>query len=568
MSEKKVGKRLLTWVLVLVMTLSLLPLNVLADETASSGNVKYGTIDKDGKWTATENGTGTNNITGITGVKSVSKTAEPATDKYGKIIPNQYEVTLKVELEQTTSTTPPGAAATALVLDCSGSMKYCMKDAHTHDSTCYEQIKTKCTKENNKNHWKKKWGSNQYSHIDRSPCVNEDGTYYFYKQGALICTKTEGHVHNDSCGANGNSRMDAAKKASIDFLKVYSGFAATDFNENGSLKSSAADKSLSRYVAVIRFSDALDNDPSWVDVSTVNGYTQAFEAIVNARAEGGTNLDAGLRKASDLMEVSPIAGISAKNVIALTDGEPTFYQYYYDGIWYDKGWYTGGQGNYCDTDTYNTTKQSATTLKSKSVELYTVCFSAVGEKMKNGRNWKGWTYWNTTVDRYLATEIATDANHAKTAKTADELNTVFAAITDTIVSGLNSGTVTDRLPAGVTFKNGIPDGFTSTSENGAYKWELSGAAGTGENGKTVYTYTKTYTVTIDPETAVADKDGYVPLNGKTTLTVEGASVDFPIPAGKVTPNTMTLTATGYNGKYDGGAHGGEITNPDGATLTY
>ena len=30
MSEKKVGKRLLTWVLVLVMTLSLLPLNVLA----------------------------------------------------------------------------------------------------------------------------------------------------------------------------------------------------------------------------------------------------------------------------------------------------------------------------------------------------------------------------------------------------------------------------------------------------------------------------------------------------------------------------------------------------------
>lgn len=32
MSEKKVGKRLLTWVLVLVMTLSLLPLNVLAVE--------------------------------------------------------------------------------------------------------------------------------------------------------------------------------------------------------------------------------------------------------------------------------------------------------------------------------------------------------------------------------------------------------------------------------------------------------------------------------------------------------------------------------------------------------
>lgn len=38
MSEKKVGKRLLTWVLVLVMTLSLLPLNVLADEIPEPDN--------------------------------------------------------------------------------------------------------------------------------------------------------------------------------------------------------------------------------------------------------------------------------------------------------------------------------------------------------------------------------------------------------------------------------------------------------------------------------------------------------------------------------------------------
>ena len=125
MSEKKVGKRLLTWVLVLVMTLSLLPLNVLADETAPSGNVKYGTIGEDGKWTETPNDTGTNNNTGITGVKSVSKTAKPTTDKNGNIISNQYDVTLKVELEQTKSSSAPGAAATVLVMDHSGSMNGC-----------------------------------------------------------------------------------------------------------------------------------------------------------------------------------------------------------------------------------------------------------------------------------------------------------------------------------------------------------------------------------------------------------------------------------------------------------
>lgn len=47
MSEKKVGKRLLTWVLVLVMTLSLLPLNVLADVIPETDNTP-------GKVTATK----------------------------------------------------------------------------------------------------------------------------------------------------------------------------------------------------------------------------------------------------------------------------------------------------------------------------------------------------------------------------------------------------------------------------------------------------------------------------------------------------------------------------------
>ena len=38
MSEKKTGKRLLSWVLVLIMALSLLPLNVLADEVSETPN--------------------------------------------------------------------------------------------------------------------------------------------------------------------------------------------------------------------------------------------------------------------------------------------------------------------------------------------------------------------------------------------------------------------------------------------------------------------------------------------------------------------------------------------------
>lgn len=60
MSEKKVGKRLLTWVLVLVMTLSLLPLNVLADEVnppvpgeVTATKSCTSTPDEDGNYTIT-----------------------------------------------------------------------------------------------------------------------------------------------------------------------------------------------------------------------------------------------------------------------------------------------------------------------------------------------------------------------------------------------------------------------------------------------------------------------------------------------------------------------------------
>ena len=128
----------------------------------------------------------------------------------------------------------------------------------------------------------------------------------------------------------------------------------------------------------------------------------------------------------------------------------------------------------------------------------------------------------------------------------------FAAITKDIVSGLNSGTVTDILPTGVTPDNRFVGEWKLNADEAVKDTKT-------EDGvkKTIYTWEKTYTVTIDPETAEADKDGYVPLNGKTTLTVEGGSVDFPIPAGKVTPKTLMLTATSYTGKYDGQKH--EVT---------
>lgn len=98
MSEKKVGKRLLTWVLVLVMTLSLLPLNVLADEGDTAGNTNTDTK------CSTEN-------SGANLVKSATKDG----DTY-KI---QLESWVTGTVESTTGSVPLDIV---LVLDQSGSM--------------------------------------------------------------------------------------------------------------------------------------------------------------------------------------------------------------------------------------------------------------------------------------------------------------------------------------------------------------------------------------------------------------------------------------------------------------
>ena len=520
MSEKKVGKRLLTWVLVLVMTLSLLPLNVLAAETASSGNVKYGTIDKDGKWTATENGTGTNNITGITGVKSVSKTAKPITDEYGKIIPNQYDVTLKVELEQTTSTTLPGAAATVLVMDHSGSMNGC--------AFC--------------NSWQFPLGKKYYHAEDCKYDKQGRNTEVEYSQ----------------------SRMAAATEAVKSFIKTYSG----RFDENDK-ETTTENLNLGRWVCLVWFNKTGGVvNGGWLDVSNKDAYNAAI-VTDGWKAQEGTNLDCGLKFADNQLKQDTVKKIekSLKNVVVLTDGKPTYYLKEVKGksdiIIGDTNYKVKHDGKSCDEDTFQNTKNSATDLKN-SASVYTVCFGASGEKIKDYDEVK---HPEIAGGDYLKNKIATSPTSGKIyaydAGDTNGLMSAFAAITKDIVSGLNSGTVTDSLPTCVTADNRFVGEWKLNADEAVKDTKT-------EDGvkKTIYTWEKTYTVTINPETAVADKDGYVPLNGKTTLTVDGGSVDFPIPAGKVTPKTLTLTATDYTGKYDGKAHGGTVTSPNGATLTY
>ena len=472
-------KKFLALVLTLAMVLSLAPVGALAtdgEESQKPEDVIYNKEAYDGNAT-------------VDGVDSLNKTAK----KTGE---NTYEVTLEVKMHETTSTISQ-AAATVLVIDVSSSMNdpTCGKEEHTHTDRCYTTHK-KCTREDNPGHWTD-WGHKRSG----TGCTHIPFEGWFYQIDPILSCTKEVHTHTSSCYP-----IDAAKKAAKSFVDTYAG--------NG--------ESAGRYLSIVVFGTNAYVELEWIDVSTVNGKESATSAIDKISANGGTNLEQGLAKAKNQFADQTVTSVNFKNVVALTDGAPTFYG---EGGWFGPS----GSGSSGSKETNDETAKTATELK-KVANLYTVCFGA-----ENTTTYRG----GPTVGNFLKGSIATDSSHAYNADNAGDLNEVFEKISQTITSGLSAGTVHDALPTGVS--------SAAFGENMEADWNLSEEGGftcnkttNAKTGRTDYTYTKTYTVTIDPEKIVTSKleNGYYPLNDRTTLTVKTGDtntvLDFPIPAGKVT----------------------------------
>lgn len=366
------------------------------------------------------------------------------------------------------------------------------------------------------------------------------------------CGYTEGYSHNWNYGHNFKSRIAAAQTAAKQFIDAF--------------KSDSA----KRYVSVVRFSDNASVACEWKDVSTLAGYKAAIKAIEGLSADGGTNLDAGLQTANTQLSKTTVASIkaNAKNVIALTDGMPTYYQ----GA-------SGSVRNHASTGcpiTNDRTAASATTLKN-SAALYTVCFGASNDKC-----WSDWEYnkrddiyeygsWSgkkycsdsrhaqdgPTVGDFLKNSIATQATNDKTyaynAANTNDLLDVFKSITDTITEGISAGTVKDGLPTGVSFVGDAPTAFVENAD-GTYSWELIPEnAKKGTDGeKTTYTYKVSYVVTLDTSDPEFNEDIYHALNTETTFTAGGKVYKFNVPGVKGTAPRYKVTYE-YTGTVPTGA---------------
>ena len=333
------------------------------------------------------------------------------------------------------------------------------------------------------------------------------------------------------------SRLTSAKAAANSFLDSYSGTASESGN--------------GRYVAIVKFATNSSIVCEWTDVSTSSGLTAAKNVINGLKANGGTNLDAGLKSAAALLGYDAVKGVTSKNVIALTDGQPTFYG---NGI--------EAHGSYGCPDTNNATAASAAAARALA-DVYTVCFGVANELCWEKGSVHEWGLIGPrethdsdgpTVGAFLRDSIATPASADKTyaynANNTAELNKAFEAITQEITSGLTTGLkVTDS--AGQYIDMTAPSQYVSVEE--AYEWTLSDPVVSTDGTTTTYTYSVSYTVKLDT-TAEGFVDGqYYPTNGETYLTYTDENGDenklyFEIPGVKGTAPRYTVT-------YNNGANG-------------
>ncbi|WP_395815062.1 immunoglobulin-like domain-containing protein [Clostridium sp. C45] len=332
----------------------------------------------------------------------------------------------------------------------------------------------------------------------------------------------------DTSGSMGDyQRLINAKNTAKEFVKKYAG----DEPDSG------------RYLAIVNFATNTNIILNWTDVSSADGKASADNAINQLYADGGTNLHAGIKQASQLFDDTAIQDIESKNTIVLTDGAPTYYLknctsdinciFYTHVTISNTRYHVGGDGDKGSETINDATAAEAKTLKGKST-VYTICYGASREMTYQG---------GPTVSAYLKNNIASEMKNAYDADDSDDLVDAFKAITETITSGLDGkGLSVFDGSAPFVSVSGLPESIVQDEEG--FTWKLENAEESTEGNKKYYTYRLTYKVTLNADAIDFDEGKWYPLNGKTYITLaDGEKVYFPIPAGQGVKTRYTVTYT-------------------------
>ena len=487
MAGKKTGKRLLTWVLVLVMALSLLPLNALADELDMAGDP-----DTSRTQSTEENGAHL--------VKSATKDGD----------------TYQIQLESwvtgnVTSTTNSVPLDIVLVLDQSGSMKgnklnnlktavtsfvdAINKDADDHDVEHRIAIVGFASN-------KTEGGSNY-----------ESGAWYntgFFVDGKLKNYETyQGQGQWEDVYLTSESRPEEGYEYSA-YVNPYDYYRTDiEYNEEkqewGYWDSGWFEWT---WTKITPKTDANDDNPDHIQVQrrvkagyiplTADDYRAALvdsdrqditEAIDNLSASGATRASYGMEMANKVFANNELRKGSSRVVVFFTDGEP-------------------GQDGYDTNEAGRAIAQAHATKKTYDAKVFSVGMfdnpsTHVGKFMDyvssnypnanaSSNYWGNWTitsgtkdadkYYMTVENGDLSAVFKTISGSILTPNVKADANTV---LTDTLSQYFDFDGVTvenGTVTGGVTVKKVAYQGNDKWAENGT---DITSSVDVGLNGKTV-----------------------------------------------------------------------------------
>ena len=270
-------RRLLSLLMALVMSLSLVQITAFAEETDQQSVQRTKQIT-DAGGTAYFKADGTSSTENDWAVK-LSRTLTPTGTE------NLFNVNLEITTRDNTVSTDAEAAA-VLVIDTSGSMADC--------ATCGKG-------ENDQNHegrpvWKCPVGDTTW----------DPGPWYTCR----------------NCGYRGwdHTLVNVGPNHAYQSRLELAQFAAKSFAASFAKNAAGEVASAPRYIAIVGFADKANTKQTWVDVTQG---TDAVEAAINGlTADGGTNTEAGLQLASNLLGQK--VAVENRFVVLLTDGQPTY----------------------------------------------------------------------------------------------------------------------------------------------------------------------------------------------------------------------------------------------------
>ena len=372
----------------------------------------------------------------------------------------------------------------------------------------------------------------------------------------------------DSSGSMEGGRLTSAKKAAKNFVDKY----VKD--------TTSADN---RYAALVEFASDAWTLNNWINLAQG---TKTFKASIDSlRAGGGTNIEAGLQLAYNLIQEGKknvLKNCTNINVILLSDGCPTFHVNENTRTSTAKVEGVQGGGNVAELEDWQQAEAAASTIRNSGISLYSIAFATGTAQFESTETKQEWV-WDffpisghyETVNLWKEQSVYDWMNgfsdKAFSAKDADKLSLKFENILNLITLGAKAWNVTDPMGANILYTGEASDTEENdtnkfTYQNGVLTWDLKNSTPqvSGSNPKT-YTYTLTYPITLN--TAA---DGFVsgqayPTNGETVLTYylfskvnddttipeEPNKMNFEIPEVKGYLGELSFTKNGADGALSG-----------------